>query len=89
MTNDADHGTADHGTAGERPDAPVWRKSPVSNPSGDCVELAGLANDRVAMRNSREPGGSVLVFARAEVRALVEGIKDGEFDDLLLPAHHP
>jgi Domain of unknown function (DUF397) len=35
------------------------------------------------MRNSRHPQGPVLIFSQAEVRAFLEGVKDGDFDDLL------
>jgi hypothetical protein len=61
-----------------------WRKSTVSNPSGNCVELAELADGSVAVRNSRFPLGARLVYTRAEIDAFVRGVQAGEFDDLLL-----
>ena len=60
-----------------------WRKSRASNPRGDCVELAGLAGGGVAVRNSRDPHGPVLLYTRAEIAAFVLGAKAGEFDDLV------
>lgn len=63
-------------------DTLVWRKSSHSNPSGNCVELAALPPGRIAMRNSRDPYGAVLVFTAAEIAAFVAGAKDGHFDDL-------
>ncbi|MRH92765.1 DUF397 domain-containing protein [Nocardia sp. SYP-A9097] len=60
----------------------AWRKSTFSNPSGNCVELAKLANGEVAMRNSRDPEGSVLVYTRPEIECFLLGAKSGEFDDL-------
>ena len=60
----------------------TWRKSTASNPNGDCVELAPLPSGEVAVRNSRGPGGSALVYTRAEIAAFVRGAKAGEFDDL-------
>lgn len=60
-----------------------WRKSRASNPSGDCVELAGLAGGAVAVRNSRDPRGPALIFTRAEIAAFLRGAKDQEFDDLI------
>jgi hypothetical protein len=64
-------------------DGPLWRKSTVSNPSGNCVELAELPDGRVAVRNSRFPEGPRLVYTRAEIAAFVLGVLAGEFDDLL------
>lgn len=60
----------------------TWRKSTASNPSGDCVEVAGLAGGDVAVRNSRDPNGPALVYTRAEIAAFVQGVRLGEFDDL-------
>lgn len=70
--------------AGEVPGA-AWRKSHHSNPDGSCVELTPLLRTRgVAMRNSRDPQGPALVFTSAEIAAFMLGVKDGEFDDLLV-----
>lgn len=60
-----------------------WRKSSVSNSQGACVELAKLGSDEFAVRNSRFPEGPALIYTHAEVAALIEGVKMGEFDDLL------
>jgi hypothetical protein len=60
----------------------AWRKSSYSNSQGNCVEFAQLADGSVAVRNSRFPQGPALVYTRAEIKALLEGAKDGEFDDL-------
>lgn len=62
----------------------TWRKSRASNPSGDCVEMAALADGGVAVRNSRDRQGSVLVYTRAEIAAFLQGAKDGEFDDMIV-----
>jgi hypothetical protein len=59
-----------------------WRKSSASNPSGNCVEIATLADGQVAVRNSRHADGPVLVYTRAEMRAFLTGVRNGEFDDL-------
>lgn len=61
----------------------AWRKSRYSNSKGNCVELAVLGSGEIAMRNSRHPQGPALIYTPAEIDALVRGVKDGEFDDLL------
>jgi Domain of unknown function (DUF397) len=60
-----------------------WRKSRRSNSQGNCVELARLPDGDVAVRNSRFPDGPALIYTRAEIEALILGVKDGEFDSLL------
>jgi Domain of unknown function (DUF397) len=60
-----------------------WRKSGFSSAQGNCVEAARLAGGQVAVRNSRHPDGPALIFTGAEVRAFLDGVKDGDFDDLL------
>jgi Domain of unknown function (DUF397) len=60
-----------------------WRKSSASNSQGACVELASLDSGEFAVRNSRNPDGPALIYSRAEIAALIQGIKMGEFDDLV------
>lgn len=57
----------------------TWQKSRHSNPHGDCVELAKLEGGRIAVRNSRYPGGPALVFARAEMAAFIQGAAERNF----------
>ncbi|QFG26056.1 DUF397 domain-containing protein [Actinomadura sp. WMMB 499] len=64
----------------------VWQKSRRSNPSGNCVEMAELPSGDIAVRNSRDPEGVVLVYTREEVEAFVGGAKDGDFDHMLVCA---
>lgn len=61
----------------------VWRKSELSNPSGNCVEVARLPDGAIAMRNSRHPHGPALIYTPAEITAFVHGAKLGEFDHLI------
>jgi Domain of unknown function (DUF397) len=60
-----------------------WWKSGRSSAQGNCVETARLPGHEVAVRNSRDPQGPALIFSQAEVCAFLEGVKDGDFDDLL------
>jgi hypothetical protein len=47
----------------------IWRKSQRSNSQGACVELARLDSATVAMRNSRDPKGTALIYPATAVRA--------------------
>jgi hypothetical protein len=59
----------------------MWRKSSYSNGSGgNCVEVAALAGDDCAVRDSKDPAGPKLVFHTAEWLAFTAGVKVGEFD---------
>jgi hypothetical protein len=60
----------------------AWQKSHHSNPTGSCVEMAQLPGGEVAVRNSRYPDGPALIYTKAEISALILGIKDGDFDRL-------
>lgn len=58
----------------------VWQKSSQSGPYSDnCVEVAFVDN-AIAMRDSKNPTGTVLIFNQGEWDAFVAGAKDGEFD---------
>jgi hypothetical protein len=58
----------------------TWIKSSHSGPTGgNCVEVAFLADGCVAMRNSRQPDGLALIFARGEWDAFLHGARGGEF----------
>jgi hypothetical protein len=57
-----------------------WFKSTRSGAAGHCVEAAFLENNGVAVRDSKDPSGSALVFTADEWDAFVGGAKGGEFD---------
>jgi hypothetical protein len=58
----------------------VWQKSIYSGSNG-CVEVA-FVNDQVAVRDSKDRLGPVLVFTIPEWEAFTKGVQDQQF-------HHP
>jgi hypothetical protein len=58
----------------------TWRKSSHSNPNGNCVELTELGDGKIAVRNSRYPGGPAQIYTRAAMAVFVSAMKDDEFD---------
>jgi hypothetical protein len=55
-----------------------WRKSSHSGDNG-CVEVAH-GEDRIAVRDAKDPSGPILLFTTLEWRAFLAGVRDGEFD---------
>jgi hypothetical protein len=56
----------------------TWRKSSHSGLNG-CVEVA-VVDRTIAVRDSKNPAGPVLLFGVEAWTAFVEGVRDGEFD---------
>ena len=60
-------------------DSVIWRKSSYSGSNGGgCVEITDNLPRVVAVRDSKDPGGPVLVFTPDVWRAFTAGIKAGE-----------
>jgi hypothetical protein len=57
-----------------------WRKSTSSMGSGQCVEVAYLETGEVAVRDSKDQAGPILMPLPGEWQAFVAGAKAGEFD---------
>jgi hypothetical protein len=62
--------------------ASSWTKSSLSHANGNCVEAADLPDGRVGLRNSRDASGPVLQIQPEEWRAFLNGVRNGEFDNL-------
>jgi len=61
----------------------AWLKSQRSNSQGACVEIARIDAEIVAVRNSRDPHGPALICRRDAIVALMDGLRDGDFDHLV------
>lgn len=59
----------------------VWRKAQLSTNNGACVEVASAVG-KIALRDSKDPSGPILVYTPTEWDAFLDGAKKGEFDDL-------
>lgn len=59
----------------------LWRKAQLSTNNGSCVEISSIIG-KIALRDSKDPSGPVLVYTPAEWGAFLDGAKKGEFDNL-------
>jgi hypothetical protein len=57
----------------------VWRKARRSSVNGQCVEVAVMTG-QVALRDSKDPDGPILVYPPAKFSAFLEDARNGEFD---------
>jgi Domain of unknown function (DUF397) len=53
-----------------------WRKSSYSGQSGNCVEVARNLPALVAVRDSKEPGGTKLVITQELWLAFIRGVRE-------------
>jgi hypothetical protein len=61
----------------------LWRKSSKSASNG-CVEVAHVTG-KVAVRDSKNREGPILLFTPIEWDAFLSGVRSGEFDLTALP----
>ncbi|MFC4586852.1 DUF397 domain-containing protein [Sphaerisporangium corydalis] len=55
-----------------------WYKSSYSGGNGgSCVEVAGLAEGRIAVRDSKNLAGPILAVASVQWRTFIGGVKEG------------
>jgi Domain of unknown function (DUF397) len=58
-----------------------WRVARKCN-GGECVRVAA-SGDEIIIGSSKHLDGPVISYSREEFAAFVEGIRQGDFDDLL------
>jgi hypothetical protein len=58
--------------------APQWRTARRSAGNGACVEVAPL-NGQIAVRDSKNPGGSWLRYSQQSWQAFVANLKSEKF----------
>jgi Domain of unknown function (DUF397) len=56
-----------------------WLKAQSSGANGQCIEIASTAG-KIAIRDSKDPEGPILVYTPGEFRAFLDGARNGEFD---------
>lgn len=61
--------------------AQTWRTSTKSIGNGQCVEAARLVDGRLAMRDSKDKSGAVLLFGQNVWRVFIARVKRGDFDN--------
>jgi hypothetical protein len=60
----------------------AWLKANRSTANGQCVEIASAVGN-IAIRDSKDPDGPILVYTASEFRAFLDGARNGEFDTLV------
>jgi hypothetical protein len=56
----------------------AFRRSSFCTDAHGCVEVS-IGNDRIRIRDSKDPDGAELTFDRAEWTAFVQGVQADEF----------
>jgi hypothetical protein len=59
----------------------AWRKSTRSGGATNCVEVAGGLAPIVAVRDSKDPAGRALTFARGAWDTFTARMKSGKYDN--------
>lgn len=59
-----------------------WKKSTKSQGNSNCVELAEIGKNVVAIRDSKNKNGPALTFSRTDTADFISYIKSGGLDDI-------
>jgi hypothetical protein len=57
----------------------TWHKAQRSTYDGQCVEIASAVGN-IAIRDSKDPDGAILIYSSAEFSAFLDGVRNREFD---------
>ena len=68
------------GNNGDCVEVRAWRKSSYSGSNADCVEIGPCPARVLAVRDSKDPGGPVLVVAPSAWQSFTDRVKTGAFD---------
>jgi hypothetical protein len=60
-----------------------WIKASASGDQGQCAQLRRAADGMIELGDDKDPGGPILRFTTDEMKALFDGVTNGEFDHLL------
>jgi hypothetical protein len=63
------------------PDDPLWHAAQRCN-CGNCVRIA-TNGEQFFIRDSKSPEGPVLMYTKSEWVSFIEGVRQGDFDDLI------
>ena len=59
-----------------------WLRARSSTANGHCVEISS-ASGNIAIRDSKDPDGPILVCTTSEFRVFLDAARNGEFDTLV------
>lgn len=57
-----------------------WAKSSYSDALGNCVEVRRASDDKIQVRDSKDPSGPALTFSPDGWATFISGTKRDEFD---------
>ena len=56
----------------------TWHRSRRSSPNGNCVEIAVLSRETMAVRDSKDPDGPALIYPPSAIARLIEAVRAGD-----------